>query len=186
MELKSNKFKNFFKRYGALVLAGVFTVAIALTVALTVTNRDLEVSTTDLAFQLPMNNAEVIRDYDENYPQYYDILNKWQIHLGVDLTSSTDTSVMSVLDGTVTDVYSNNLEGNVVEITHANGFVSTYSSLADGVLVSEGDEVTKGQKIGEASNTAGKEFDDEIALHFMLFKDGVEVDPNDYLDLGLK
>ena len=106
--------------------------------------------------------------------------------LGVDLTSSTDTSVMSVLDGTVTDVYSNNLEGNVVEITHANGFVSTYSSLADGVLVSEGDEVTKGQKIGEASNTAGKEFDDEIALHFMLFKDGVEVDPNDYLDLGLK
>ena len=54
------------------------------------------------------------------------------------------------------------------------------------MLVSEGDEVKKGDKIGDASNSAGREFDDETALHFVLFKDGVEVDPNNYLDLGNK
>ncbi len=186
MEIKTNKFKNFFKRYGALALAGVFTVAIALTVALTVGGKASEVSTTDLTFQTPMNNAEIIKDYSDTKLQYNDILNRWEIHLGIDFTSSTDTSVMSVLDGMVTSVSSNSLEGNIVEITHDNGFVSVYSSLNDNVLVSEGDEVKKGDKIGDASNSAGREFDDETALHFVLFKDGVEVDPNNYLDLGNK
>ena len=114
MEIKTNKFKNFFKRYGALALAGVFTVAIALTVALTVGGKASEVSTTDLTFQTPMNNAEIIKDYSDTKLQYNDILNRWEIHLGIDFTSSTDTSVMSVLDGTVTSVSSNSLEGNIV------------------------------------------------------------------------
>lgn len=186
MEIKTNKFKNFFKRYGAIALAGVFTVAIALTVALTVGNSTSQVSTNSLSFQIPMNNAEVIKDYSDTKLQYNDVLNRWEMHLGIDFTSSTDTSVMSVLDGTVTSVSNNSLEGYIVEITHDDGFVSIYSSLSENVLVSEGDEVKKGDKIGDASNSAGREFDDETALHFVLLKDGVEVDPNNYLDLGNK
>lgn len=186
MEIKSNKFKNFCKRYGALTLAGVFTVAIALTVALTVGASTNQVSTSNLSFQVPMNNAEIIKDYSDQKLQYNAMVNKWEIHLGIDFTSPTDSSVMAVLDGEVTDVSSNSLEGNVVEITHDNGFKSVYSSLGDEVLVKEGDVVKKGDKIGEASNSAGREFDDENALHFVLMKDGVEVDPNEYLDLGNK
>lgn len=186
MEIKTNKFKNFFKRYGALALAGVFTVAIALTVGLTVGGQSAPVSTTELSFQLPMNNAEVIKDYSDTKLQYNDVLNRWEIHLGVDFTSSTDASVMSVLDGTVTDVSNNSLEGYIVEITHDNGFVSVYSSLNENVLVQEGDVVNKGDKIGEASNSASREFDEETALHFVLFQNGMEVDPNIYLDLGNK
>lgn len=186
MEIKSNKFKDFFKRYGALALAGVFTVAIVLTVVLTVAGQSTQVSTTSLSFQLPMNNAEVIKDYSDTKLQYNDILNRWEIHLGIDFTSPTDNSVMSVLDGTVTDVTNNSLEGYIVEITHDNGFVSVYSSLDENVLVKEGDEVKKGDKIGEASNSASREFDDENALHFVLLQSGVEVDPNIYLDLGNK
>ena len=183
---KENKFKNFFKRYGAIALAGVFTVAIALTIALTVTDKGSEVSTTNLDFQVPMNNAEILKDYSDTDLQFNEVLNRWEIHLGIDFTSPTDNSVMSVLDGTVTDVTNNSLEGYIVEITHDNGFVSVYSSLDENVLVKEGDEVKKGDKIGEASNSASREFDDENALHFVLLQNGVEVDPNIYLDLGNK
>lgn len=148
---KENKFKNFFKRYGAIALAGVFTVAIALTIALTVTDKGSEVSTTNLDFQVPMNNAEILKDYSDTDLQFNEVLNRWEIHLGIDFTSQ-DTAVFSVLDGTVTSVSNNSLEGNVVEITHSNGFVSVYSSLADELLVSEGDTVQKGTQIVNALN----------------------------------
>ncbi len=182
---KENKFKNFFKRYGAIALAGVFTVAIALTIALTVTDQGSEVSTTNLDFQVPMNNAEILKDYSDTDLQFNEVLNRWEIHLGIDFTSA-DTAVFSVLDGTVTSVSNNSLEGNVVEITHSNGFVSVYSSLADDLLVSEGDTVQKGTQIGNASNTAGREVEEGNQLHFVLLLNGEEVDPNNYLDLQNK
>lgn len=182
---KENKFKNFFKRYGAITLAGVFTVAIALTIALTVTDKGSEVSTTNLDFQVPMNNAEILKDYSDTDLQFNEVLNRWEIHLGIDFTSQ-DTAVFSVLDGTVTSVSNNSLEGNVVEITHSNGFVSVYSSLADELLVSEGDAVQKGTQIGNASNTAGREVEEGNQLHFVLLLNGEEVDPNNYLDLQNK
>ena len=182
---KENKFKNFFKRYGAIALAGVFTVAIALTIALTVTDQGSEVSTTNLDFQVPMNNAEILKDYSDTDLQFNEVLNGWEIHLGIDFTSA-DTAVFSVLDGTVTSVSNNSLEGNVVEITHSNGFVSVYSSLADDLLVSEGDTVQKGTQIGNASNTAGREVEEGNQLHFVLLLNGEEVDPNNYLDLQNK
>lgn len=182
---KENKFKNFFKRYGAIALAGVFTVAIALTIALTVTDQGSEVSTTNLDFQVPMNNAEILKDYSDTDLQFNEVLNRWEIHLGIDFTSA-DTAVFSVLDGTVTSVSNNSLEGNVVEITHSNGFVSVYSSLADDLLVREGDTVQKGTQIGNASNTAGREVEEGNQLHFVLLLNGEEVDPNNYLDLQNK
>lgn len=182
---KENKFKNFFKRYGAITLAGVFTVAIALTIALTVTDKGSEVSTTNLDFQVPMNNAEILKDYSDTDLQFNEVLNRWEIHLGIDFTSQ-DTAVFSVLDGAVTSVSNNSLEGNVVEITHSNGFVSVYSSLADELLVSEGDTVQKGTQIGNASNTAGREVEEGNQLHFVLLLNGEEVDPNNYLDLQNK
>ena len=182
---KENKFKNFFKRYGAIALAGVFTVAIALTIALTVTDQGSEVSTTNLDFQVPMNNAEILKDYSDTDLQFNEVLNRWEIHLGIDFTS-TDTAVFSVLDGTVTSVSNNSLEGNVVEITHSNGFVSVYSSLADDLLVRDGDTVQKGTQIGNASNTAGREVEEGNQLHFVLLLNGEEVDPNNYLDLQNK
>ena len=187
MELnKTNKFKNFFKRYGVLVVAGVFVVAIALTVAFTIPTDNVEpVTTTELTFQVPMNDAVVIKDYSDSELQFNEVLNRWEIHMAIDMTSE-NPAVMAVLDGEVTSVSENSLEGYVVEITHADGFVSVYASLDENVLVEEGDLVTKGQQIGSASNTAAMEVLEGNQLHFSLLKDGVEVDPNNYLDLQTK
>ena len=184
MELsKQNKIKNFFKRYGVMIIAGVFVVAIALTVGLTLPASQ-QVSTTRLDFTAPMLNAEITKDFSDTDLQYNENLNRWEIHLGIDFAGEKN-AVFSVLDGTVLSVTNNSLEGYVVEIEHADGFTSVYSSLGENVLVKEGDTVEGGQQIGEASNTATSEFTDS-QLHFCLLKDGVEVDPNLYIDLQNK
>ena len=180
---KQNKIKNFFKRYGVMIVAGVFVVAIALTIGLTLPATQ-EVSTTELSFTLPMNNAEITKDFSDQDLLYNEVMNRWETHLGIDFASE-DNAVYSVLDGTVLSVTNNSLEGYVVEIEHTDGFVSVYSSLSENVLVEEGDTVEKGQHIGEASSTATAEFTD-AQLHFCLLKDGVEVDPNLYIDLQNK
>ncbi len=190
MEIKKeSKFKKNFKRFGSLGLAAVFAVAIALTITFAIPRNPSDpnepAGTTPISFDLPMNGAVVVKDYAEDRLQFNESLQRWEIHLSVDL-SSENNNVFSVADGVVTSVDSNSLEGCVVEIQHKDGFVSVYSSLSDELKIKEGDSVKKGQEIGQASDSAANESKDGGHLHFTLFKDGVEVDPNNYLDLQNK
>ncbi len=187
MEIKNeNKFKRFFKKFGALSLAGVCVLVVALAVTLSVTGGGEEpVSTTAITFESPMTNAVVVKDYADDRLQYNSSLKRWEIHLSVDLTSD-DLTVYSVCDGIVTSVENNSLEGYIVTIEHSDGFVSVYSSLSEDVLVAVGDTVTAGQEIGQADNSATNETETGSHLHFTLYKDDVEVDPNNYLDLQNK
>lgn len=187
MEIKKeSKFIKFFRRYGVLSLACVFCLVIALVVGLTVSSgKGTPVSTGVTTFSLPMENAVIVKDYSDERLQFNESLNRWEIHLSIDL-SSENSGVFSVADGTVTAVNSNSLEGGSVEISHNGGFVSIYSSLSDNLEVAVGDKVEAGQKIGEADSSASNESKSGTHLHFTLLKDGVEVDPNNYLDLENK
>ena len=189
MEIKKeSKFKKNFKKFGALGMACVFAVAIALTITFAVprdNGEDKPVTTTPISFELPMNGAVVVKDYAEDRLQFNESLKRWEIHLAVDLTSENNT-VYSVCDGVVTSVDSNSLDGYVVKIQHDDGFVSVYSSLGEELKIKEGDKVKKGQEIGQASDTASNESVAGGHLHFVMLKDGQEVDPNNYLDLQNK
>lgn len=187
MEIKEeNKFKKFFKRFGAVSLACVFAIAIALTIALSIPNEgDQPASTKPIAFALPMNEAVVVKDYSEDKLQYNSSLERWEIHLGVDL-SSENATVLSIADGVVSSVETNSLEGSVVTIQHENGYVSIYSSLSEQLKVKEGDKVSRGQEIGQASDSASNENKTGGHLHLVMMKDGQEIDPNDHLDLQNK
>ncbi len=186
MEIKKeNKFKRFFKRYGVLSLACVFSLVIALSIAISAANGDQPVSTVPLNFAVPMKNAVVVKDYADDRLQYNDSLKRWEIHLAVDLASE-DNVVCAVTDGVVTSVSENSLDGNVIKIKHDGGFESVYSSLSDEIKVKTGDKVSAGQNIANASNSASNESKTGGHLHFMLLKNGVEVDPNNYLDLQNK
>ena len=151
MEIKQeNKFKRFFKRFGALSLACVLSLAIALTIAFVVPREEGEPASTNvITFDLPMNNSVVVKDFADDRLQLNESLKRWEIHLAVDL-SSENAEVFSVCDGVVASVGSNSLDGGIVTIQHKDGFVSVYSSLADEIKVKEGDAVKKGQEIGKA------------------------------------
>lgn len=183
---KENKFKKAFKKYAVLGLACVFSLVIALSIGLSVSNDDAQdVSTGKISFAVPMENAVIVKDYADDHLQFNSSLNRWEIHLAIDMASE-NPNVMSILDGTVSSVECNSLDGCVVTIAHADGFVSVYSSLEEDVLVVKGDKVLKGQSIGRASSTATNESLSGSHLHFQMFKDGQEIDPNNYLDLQNK
>jgi len=187
MEIKKeNKLKKFFKRFGTLGLAGVMSIAIALTIAFAVPREGGEPVSNGISnFGLPMTNAVVIKDFKNDRLQHNESLQRWEIHLSVDL-SSEKPEVFSVYDGVVDSITTNSLEGTVIKINHEGGFVSVYASLSDDVKVKEGDKVNKGQEIGKASASATNESKSGEHLHFTLLKDGKAVDPNNYLDLQNK
>ena len=61
-----------------------------------------------------------------------------------------------------------------------------YKSLNSDVAISVGDKVSGGQVIGTISETMAQELNSGAHLHFEMLKNGVKVNPNDYLDLGSK
>ena len=67
--------------------------------------------------------------------------------------------------------------GNAVQIDHGNGYVTTYAHMSV-LAVSVGDNVEKGQKIGVVGST-GRSTGPHV--HFVIQKDGVAVNPLNYL-----
>lgn len=147
-------------------------------------NDELPVAT--VTFVLPMQNATIAKDYSGAKLQYNDTLKQWEIHKAIDFVPTDNLSVYAVANGTVTNVYTNYLEGTVIEISHDDGLVSIYKSLDSDVLVQVGDTVSAGTEIGTVSNSMAQELNTSSHLHFEMTLNGVKVDPNDYLSLGDK
>lgn len=137
-------------------------------------------------YVLPMNGATVAKDYSASELQFNDTLKQWEIHKAIDFLAGEDKSVVAVADGTVSKVFTNYLEGTVVEITHKDGIVSIYKSLAKDVTVSVGAKVNAGDKIGQVDETMAQEANTGAHLHFEMQKNGKKIDPNNYLSLGNK
>jgi len=105
--------------------------------------------------------------------------NDWFLpdHLGVDIATSRGTSVHAAADGVV--LFSRWTEdlGNLLIISHLNGFL-TYYGHNQVLLVRERSFVKKGQPIailGSSGHSTAPH------LHFEIWKDGAPVDPKDYL-----
>ena len=189
----SEQKKKIVMNYVYAILIGVLVIACAITIALVSTNSNsradigdegLDVSTT--TYVVPMKNATVVKDYSGSELQYNDTLKQWEIHKAIDFKASDVLDVYAVADGTVSNVYTNYLEGTVIESSHANGVVSICRSMASDVNVKVGGEVSAGQVIGQVSDGMAQELNTGAHLHFEMTVDGVKVDPNDYLALGDK
>ena len=113
---------------------------------------------------------------------YHD--NTYMQNSGIDFVSENIFDVISVLDGTVTDVKDDEILGKIVEIKHNNEYISIYQSLSE-VSVKKGDNVTQGQVIGKSGTN---ELDKEIGnhLHFEFYVNGQVVNPSLYLDKELQ
>lgn len=183
---KRNGFIEFIKKYGMYIAVGVVVFAVALTFTLVAAlHQTVPTNTTVLEFRMPMQNASVIKDFSNTELQNNETLNQWEAHMSIDLTSE-NSDVFAVLDGTVTNVSYSFLEGHSIEIQHANGFSSIYSSLDENIMVKVGDKVSAGQKVGSSGESASGELDLGNHLCFTLKLNNNTVDPNNYLDLQQK
>jgi len=145
----------------------------------------ISVGVKPLTYIAPMENASVIKDFSNKELQYNDTLKQWEIHKALDITSDTNSNVFTIASGTVTNVYTNYLEGGVIEISHDNGIKSIYKSLED-ISVKKGDYVNSGDVIGSVSTSMAKELNTGAHLHFEMYENDLSVNPNNYIDFSNK
>lgn len=132
------------------------------------------------AFAWPVE-GEIIHDFSLEVLAYDVTMGDWRTHSGLDIAADVGTQVCSVCSGTVTDVYEDDLMGVTVVIDHGDGLSSLCANLSSEVTVAVGDGVLTGDIIGSVGHTALAESSREPHLHLELLKDGVAVDPEQYL-----
>lgn len=95
-------------------------------------------------------------------------------HNGLDIIAAQDEPVYASCKGIVSGVVrSRKGDGNVVEITHAGGYVTRYCHLGD-IEVYKGQYVRTGRMIGRVG-VSGSSY--ATHLHYEVLKDGVPMDP---------
>lgn len=188
------KMISFMKRFGYYILLAFVVIAFILTLVLvssssnnnTNTGNIVDTNTQVVSPCMPVLNATIYKGYFGDKLTYNETLKQWETHNGIDFQVASGAPVYSILDGVVTSVYSNLLEGNVVVIEHENGLVSTYGSLDKDIVVEMGDKVKCGETIGKVATSATSEGDAGAHLHFSMTDNGKKIDPASYLEIEVK
>jgi len=122
----------------------------------------------------PLRHARITSSYSS--ARRHPILKITRPHRGIDYAAAIGTPVMSVADGVVVERSWTGGNGNLVQIRHSNGYVSSYAHLsryADGLRV--GDRVEQKQVIGYVGQT-GLATGPHVC--FRIQKNGRYVDPS--------
>ena len=127
--------------------------------------------------------GEVVLDYAMDCLCYNPTTRDWRTHNGMDFAAEAGTVVNAAADGTVYTICQDETMGTMVVIRHADGYVTTYASLDEQVLVSVGEAVKLGQAIGYVGCSALLETALGEHLHFSVTCDGVSVDPEVFFAL---
>ena len=123
--------------------------------------------------------GEIVMPYSVDCAIYDPTLNQYHTSDAVSISAEAGEIVKAAEQGTVKEITKDEEKGNSVVIEHDNGWLTTYSQLADDISVKVGETVTKGQTIG----TVGEPTKYTIALgshvEFAVEKDGETVDPEE-------
>ena len=115
---------------------------------------------------------------------YNQTTRDWRVHNGVDLAAEAGTEIVAAADGEVFSVKEDEALGHSVVIRHNDGYTTRYGSLAETVMVKAGDQVTAGQTIGYAGDSAITESALGSHVHFSVTRHDVPMDPAEFLALG--
>ena len=106
-------------------------------------------------------------------------------HEGVDFMAAAGSDVKCMFDGEVKSVTSDGYHGTVVVIAHQDGYETVYKYL-EAVDLQAGAKISQGDVIGKVSGEALEEVASGPHLHLELYKDGVRVNPMDFMLQGDK
>lgn len=134
----------------------------------------------ELTFAKPVE-GEIICEFAKENLIYSETLKEWVTHTAIDIKADKTSVIKSSADGVVKSIINDPRYGLTVVIEHDEGYETVYSNLLTAEFVVVGEEVTQGQTIGTAGNTASFESSMECHLHFELLKDGEYLDPAIYL-----
>ncbi len=113
-----------------------------------------------------------------NYGRRNDPFNgKPAFHHGIDFSGKPGSEILAVASGVVTWTGDKAGYGNLVEVSHEDGYVTRYGHNQD-LLVKPGDLVRKGDTIATMGSTGRST---GTHLHFEVYKHGRSVDPSSYV-----
>ena len=108
---------------------------------------------------------------------YADEEDEYEFHSGIDIAADSGTEILCYLDGTVEKRALSADYGYYLCIDHGNGLKTLYAHASE-LFCHEGDKVKRGQVIGLVGDT-GRATGPH--LHFEVFEDGENVNPDKYL-----
>lgn len=113
--------------------------------------------------------------------RYHPISGQREFHRGMDLDGTTSTPIYATADGKVVFEGWRQGYGRTIEVDHGNGFITLYAHNSRN-LVSEGENVVKGQMIGyigSSGYTTGTHLHYEVSFNGRLFN------PKKFMNLTL-
>ena len=173
---------------GLVLTAAVTVTAVMLSINLPNKNTEPEIPVqVPVAFAMPIEGTfGILKEFSATELQYNQTMNMWMAHKAVALEAEVGTNVLATYAGTVTKVENHASYGTQVTLEHANGLKTVYSGLSQTVNVSSGDRVEKGQKIGTVGHTITIEEQDPPHIRIEVYRDGIKVNPADYIDFADK
>lgn len=135
----------------------------------------------DVSIILPLD-GKIITEYTSDSLVYSETLESWIGHGAIDIAGKEGDIVKAAADGTVKEVYEDQLWGIVIVIDHNEGLETRYSSLATKEMVTVGTKVEKGDHISKVGKTGKIEMLMDPHLHFEVIKNGKIVDPRSIMD----
>lgn len=131
----------------------------------------------------PVAGSEIF-GYSMEALSYNQTTRDWRVHNGIDLAAEAGTQIVAAADGEVFSVKEDEALGHTVIIRHDEGYTTRYGSLAEEVMVKAGDQVTAGQTIGYAGESAITESALGSHVHFSVTRHDIPMDPAEFLALG--
>lgn len=123
----------------------------------------------------------VLIDYNMNETVYYPTLDQYRVSPAIAVQAVEDAPVYAAADGQVLSVEQDVCTGTTVTMELGNGYQAVYGQLKD-LTVEAGDSVKEGEVIGNISSPTKYYSVEGPNLYFAVKKDGVPVDPFEYLE----
>lgn len=128
--------------------------------------------------------GNTIGEYAMDCLSYNETTRDWRTHNGIDLAAEAGSPVCAAADGTVYTTYEDDTMGYTVVIRHEGGYTTRYSSLDQNIAVQPGDQVTLGQTIGYAGDSALLETVMGSHVHFSVTCQDIPMNPEDFFALS--
>ncbi|EAV44196.1 hypothetical protein SIAM614_15395 [Stappia aggregata IAM 12614] len=113
------------------------------------TLRRVKFTALRLPIKRPVRNGSVSSTYG---PRVDPFLGRLAMHTGIDFKAPYGARVLATAPGTVISAGRHGGYGKMVEIRHANGFITRYAHMSR-IQVSEGDHVLAGDLVGNVGST---------------------------------
>jgi murein DD-endopeptidase MepM/ murein hydrolase activator NlpD len=133
-------------------------------------------------FILPLTN-EVLTEFSDNKQVYSMTMGDWRTHNGTDFVGEKFQDVKALADGTILNVSTDSLWGNIIEIDHGFGIKSRYCGVTTDLK--KGTTVKAGDLIGKLGDIPC-EILEPAHLHLEMTTNGAYVNPVEAIGRDVK